>query len=189
MVKCRISVSIDGDNFFWVVIDNGIFIRNPTKEDLTGSKIRYYNKTNVCPIYKEENKRHGNQLTDKCILYPGNARRFNINCEDIWFCERHSGKYRNNPNSIYSQHTGDIRLNIISAEEVKSRNSRDLEERFWEKVIKKGDNECWLWTGSTNSENYKCGRISFNGKNELTHRISWILHHGNIPEEMNVLAD
>jgi hypothetical protein len=38
-----------------------------------------------------------------------------------------------------------------------------------------------------NSENYKCGRIRFNGKNELAHRISWMLHYGNIPEEMNVL--
>lgn len=96
-----------------------------------------------------------------------------------------------NPNSIDSLYTENIheRLKIINAEDVnrKTRKTKSLEERFWEKVIKKDDDECWLWTGTINSENYKCGRIKLNGKNELAHRISWVLHYGNIPEEMNVL--
>lgn len=68
MTKYRISVSIDEQNFFWILIDNGRFIRNPTKEDLNGTKIRSYNKTNICSRCRE-----GNMITDKSILYPKNA--------------------------------------------------------------------------------------------------------------------
>jgi hypothetical protein len=33
MSKYRISVSTDGENFFWVVIDKERFIRNPTTDN------------------------------------------------------------------------------------------------------------------------------------------------------------
>lgn len=26
---------------------------------------------------------------------------------------------------------------------------RPIEERFWEKVDKRGDDECWIWLGAT----------------------------------------
>lgn len=54
MSKHRISVSIDGKNFFWIVVDNGKFIRNPTKEDRMGTKLKCYNKTNICSICRKE---------------------------------------------------------------------------------------------------------------------------------------
>lgn len=31
---------------------------------------------------------------------------------------------------------------------------RGLEERFWEKVDRRGDDECWLWTGSVDGYGY-----------------------------------
>lgn len=70
MSKYRISVSIDEKNFFWIVVDNGRFIRNPTKEDLMGTKLKSYNKTNICSRCREENG-----ITDNSILYPGKAYR------------------------------------------------------------------------------------------------------------------
>ena len=59
-----------------------------------------------------------------------------------------------------------------------------IEKRFWAKVDKSGD--CWEFTG------YKCrqgyGRIYFRGNSHwLTHRVSWILHGGKIPNGMNEL--
>ncbi len=94
MTKYRISVSFDKENFFWVVVDQGRFIRNPTKEDLIGTKLKSYNKTNICDRCREQNN-----ITDKSILYPGSVciekdKDGNIigcDCRNCW------GKY--DPNS------------------------------------------------------------------------------------------
>lgn len=95
MTKYKISLSLDEKNYFWIVVDNGILIRYPTKEDLKRTKLLTYNKTNICPICRKENN-----ITDKSILYPKNTRKFNIGGELIWYCERHSGIYRQKlPNS------------------------------------------------------------------------------------------
>ncbi len=83
MVKYRISVSIDEKNFFWIVIDNGKFIRNP--ENIKGTKLISYNKTNICPICRKDNN-----ITDKSILYPKNTRQI----YGVWYCEMHSSKLR-----------------------------------------------------------------------------------------------
>lgn len=40
--------------------------------------------------------------------------------------------------------------------------------------------ECWVWTGNRDRDGY--GRIHFNGRRELTHRVAWILEHGPIPD-------
>ena len=75
MSKYKISVTIDGDNFFWVVVDREMFIKNPTKEDIKGAKYISYSKTNICPRCKEENNKEGKELTDRSILYTKNACR------------------------------------------------------------------------------------------------------------------
>lgn len=49
----------------------------------------------------------------------------------------------------------------------------DLEERFWNKVQKGADNDCWPFLGSKHRQGY--GRMSWNDKLELTHRIAWSL--------------
>lgn len=41
-----------------------------------------------------------------------------------------------------------------------------LEERFWVKVDKKGENECWKWKGAKGNHGY--GLIRYNGKTELS---------------------
>lgn len=58
----------------------------------------------------------------------------------------------------------------------------NLSERFWKKVRK--TNSCWLWTGGTR-EGY--GRIMLNWKRYSTHRISWEIHNGKIPNGLCVL--
>lgn len=50
--------------------------------------------------------------------------------------------------------------------------------RFWSKVNK--TESCWLWTGSKHSSGY--GYISIDGKLTLTHRVSYELLVGLIPE-------
>lgn len=169
----------------WIIVDeNGDIInRNPTKEELR------YLKNEIYTIKKRQ------KYTDEELLEI--LRKFQIEEER----PPTTGDFDNNQKypgvSTYILRFGSwnkaiemVGLTPIIGGEYqlrKPRKTKSLEERFWEKVIKKDDNECWLWTGSINSPEYKCGRIRVNGKIELTHRISWTLTYGNIPEEMNVL--
>ncbi len=56
-------------------------------------------------------------------------------------------------------------------------------ERFFQKVSK--TDNCWLWLANKDNDGY--GRIKIKGKTLLAHRVSWNIHFGQIPEEMNVL--
>lgn len=58
-----------------------------------------------------------------------------------------------------------------------------LEERFWTKVIK-ADN-CWKWIGSKYPNGY--GYIYYNKNHIGSHRVSWEIHNGIIPDKMCVL--
>lgn len=56
---------------------------------------------------------------------------------------------------------------------------KTIEERFWPKLIKRGEDECWGWSGTKNSDGY--GKL-WNGKTmDYAHRISFVIH-GNILE-------
>ncbi len=88
MTKYKIYVTIDENNSFWIVVDDGRFIRNPSQEDLKYTKIISYSKNNICPRCREEKS-----ITDKSILYPRNANHDtdkNGNKIDEWVCKRHS---------------------------------------------------------------------------------------------------
>jgi predicted XRE-type DNA-binding protein len=56
-------------------------------------------------------------------------------------------------------------------------------DRFWSKVLK-GDG-CWLWTGSMRTRGY--GGFWLDGRNDMAHRVAWILAHGPIPEGLVVM--
>ncbi len=63
-----------------------------------------------------------------------------------------------------------------------------IEIRFWRKVERAGPDECWLWQGSLTTFGY--GNIQKAGKNNgtiRTHRLSWQLHNGPVPDGMDVL--
>ena len=55
-------------------------------------------------------------------------------------------------------------------------------ERFNQKINK--TNTCWLWTGAQNSKGY--GAMSYNGKVINAHRLSYLLHKGEIPDKLIV---
>lgn len=100
MTKYKICAAIDENNSFWIVVDNGRFIRNPTKEDLKDAEFKIYSDDNICPICREENS-----ITDKSILYPRNANHDTDkkgNKTDEWVCKRHGERNykRYDPNSL-----------------------------------------------------------------------------------------
>lgn len=55
------------------------------------------------------------------------------------------------------------------------------EQRFWAKVIIKSDDECWVWTGSTNEHGYGTIFVDPEHRQVKVHRFSWELKHGKIP--------
>ena len=61
-----------------------------------------------------------------------------------------------------------------------------IAERFWPKVLK--TETCWLWQGAHMTHGY--GVLNAGGTNNIrrsTHRVSWELHNGPIPDGLAVL--
>jgi hypothetical protein len=63
-----------------------------------------------------------------------------------------------------------------------------MEQRFWEKVDRRGDNECWPWVAYKNPAGY--GTIGTPGdkvtNDMLAHRYSYILHYGEFDRSLKV---
>lgn len=65
----------------------------------------------------------------------------------------------------------------------KTCHDKTTEERFWEKVNKSGEDDCWKWIGSTGGiGDLKYGRMWDGEKLTGAHRYSYELHNGEIPE-------
>lgn len=61
-----------------------------------------------------------------------------------------------------------------------------LSERFWSKVSKGLDGDCWIWVGGM-SHGYGSIRLGTRYGSKNANRISWILNRGTIPKGMHVL--
>jgi len=55
-------------------------------------------------------------------------------------------------------------------------------ERFWEKVDVSDPCVCWEWNAAKHGKGY--GAITIDSKVWLSHRVSWIIHYGDIPDGM-----
>lgn len=66
----------------------------------------------------------------------------------------------------------------------RARMTMPLKERFFSHINKREDTGCWEWTGSDNNKGY--GTITIQGVKKSTHRLSWELHNGPIPDNMCV---
>lgn len=60
-----------------------------------------------------------------------------------------------------------------------------LYERFDAAYLPEPMSGCWLWENKLDHKGY--GRFKINGKGDRAHRVSWILHRGDIPLGMFVL--
>lgn len=57
---------------------------------------------------------------------------------------------------------------------------RPLEERFWEKVAKRGPDECWPWRGATNNKGY--GRY----RSKSAHAAAYETECGPVPDGLEI---
>lgn len=56
----------------------------------------------------------------------------------------------------------------------------DPVSRFWARVAKRGDDQCWEWQGYIGSNRY--GNFYLNGKTEKHHRVAFFFTHNVWPE-------
>ncbi len=61
----------------------------------------------------------------------------------------------------------------------------DTLERFYDKVDKGDVDGCWLWK-ATKVGHMKYGSMRFRGRMQYAHRVSFIIHLGEIPQKMFV---
>jgi hypothetical protein len=66
--------------------------------------------------------------------------------------------------------------------------SFETQQRFWRKVERSGADDCWNWTGATNSRGY--GSIGWGPKGKskswLTHRVSFVLAGGELDTSLTL---
>lgn len=61
--------------------------------------------------------------------------------------------------------------------------TQTLEERFWSKVDKKGDDECWIWTGNADKQGYGRigGGLKYDHRGLIATHVAWLIGHGSLP--------
>lgn len=64
---------------------------------------------------------------------------------------------------------------------------RSLEDRFWEKVDRRGPDDCWLWTAAHLPGGYGLFRVQGERWMQRAHRVAWILTYGAITAGMFIL--
>lgn len=60
-----------------------------------------------------------------------------------------------------------------------------LKARFWRDIDKRSPSECWEWKGGRDTSGY--GHFKHGNEIHRIHRLSYQLHHGEIPEGMHIL--
>lgn len=116
---------------------------------------------------------------DRCESYngcsvPSDSTTYSENCN--------TGSVSSQPSSA-----SDSLLQPASGSRRRKRNSAfSLEAEFWAHVDRTGD--CWLWTGKTLKRNgYGYLWHPEEGRTIHAHRVSWLVHHGAIPDRLHVL--
>ena len=61
------------------------------------------------------------------------------------------------------------------------RASRSLDERFWEKVDRRGPDECWEWQASRNEQGYGWFWVPSANRMVGAHRVAYEITHGPLP--------
>jgi hypothetical protein len=64
------------------------------------------------------------------------------------------------------------------------RQKNNIVDRFFSKLIMIPFHTCWEWIGNKRPDGY--GRLNHNKQQYRAHRLSWILHFGDIPEDFVV---
>jgi hypothetical protein len=67
----------------------------------------------------------------------------------------------------------------------KSLMKKSVMDRFLSKIVK--TDSCWIWAAGVKESKHPYGIMTVCGKKIKAHRLSWLLHFGEIPEGLHVL--
>lgn len=73
----------------------------------------------------------------------------------------------------------------VSMEDLEGGRGYDVKGHFWSKVKQRNRDECWEWTGATTIWGYGVMKVA-NRKNCGAHRVSYVIHRGQIPANLFV---
>lgn len=78
---------------------------------------------------------------------------------------------------------------LLEKKQLPGPDTTPLAQRFWEKVGKRGEDDCWLWKGAVDKKGfgYIFSRLrAGEGTTVAAHRLSWNFANGHIPRNATV---
>lgn len=63
----------------------------------------------------------------------------------------------------------------------------DTKSRFWSKVEKRSDTDCWPWMAAVRRPDEGYGAFWLNNRHQPSSRVAWMLTFGDIPEGLQAL--
>lgn len=75
-------------------------------------------------------------------------------------------------------------LHKVATPPGRAEEKKPLADRLLDRV-RFGASECWHWCGATNQFGY--GRMTYEGRLQVAHRLSWAAFRGQIPSGLSVL--
>jgi len=72
------------------------------------------------------------------------------------------------------------------ARAAKSATELPMPDRFWAKVDRRSDHECWPWTAAARKKTQGYGAFWLNRRHHPASRIAWIVTNGDIPSGLLV---
>lgn len=129
--------------------------------------------TSVCKICNEQFDPSLSGRKSTCSLKCRIAARGPLSFE----C-RECGKQYLRPRWQVSQRSGAY----FCSRECSFKHGKPFEKKFWDKIEK--TESCWLWHGTRSDNGY--GKVRYRDRQDLSHRVSYIIHKGEIPVGMVV---
>lgn len=149
----------------------------------------------LCGKHYSRWKRHGDPTVTVRCRKPCTAEGCDSPAHAFGFCKIHYGRWRNHGTTDLPAKQG---CEVGGCTETASARGMcsshyqrwyrtgdplppqqvSYEARFWAKVDRRGDGECWPWTGKPDLYAGSYGRIHVNGIIRLAHAVSWEIAHG-----------
>lgn len=128
-------------------------------------------------------ERFGRLVAVRLISSDKQGRRWLFQCDCGAEIEARSGSVRiGKTKSCGCLQKEKAALNAVAARAAKSANAPSLEDRFWSKVEKRGDDECWLWKACVRRKDEGYGAFFLDGKHHPASRVAFILSGGELLE-------
>lgn len=74
---------------------------------------------------------------------------------------------------------------FLLGDEMRKYTDEEFVQEFWNRVDVRGPDDCWVWQAQRDRDGY--GGVEYGGKKQKSHRVSYVLANGEIPNGLCVL--